>query len=247
MIDFEKFYQDGYVSFSIEEFFENEEDKKIFEEAANRICEIPPTDDHWHYTMSVEGTYGDPTWPMLVTGDKREDQLKRAEQEGLRVTQRWHTLPNYQSYTKEINKLISKNIRRFYPEINEDMSNLIFSDSVTLYKNGDHIECHRDGNNVGRICAILVYLSLKDDYKDGGGHLTISGNIQGEENNVISVEPVRGNVAIMDFNRHDPFHTVEEVKNGFLRYAYLAFLWDYSNLPLEQKLKWTHKRFSVNS
>ena len=243
MIDFEKFYKDGYIVFSIDEFFETDEDRIQFEKVADRICSIPPVDKYWHYTMSVVGKHNDPEWPMLIFGEERPKQLQRAKDEGLHISQRWHTLPNFQAYTKEITTLVAKNIRRFYPEIKENFDNLIFADAITLYKDGDHIEKHRDGKNQGRFCGILIYLNTEEKYEDGGGQLVVSGNIEGDSTNQISVKPVRGNVVLMDFNEHDPFHTVEEVKNGFLRYAYLAFLWNFDELPDQQKEVWEKELF----
>lgn len=243
MIDFEKFHDLGYIVFSIDDFFENDNDRIKFTNAANKICAIPPTDDRWHYTMSVVTKHEDPEWPLLVKGSEREAKMKLAKERGLHISQRWHTLPNFHDYTFEINELIAKNIRKFYPEINADYSNLIFSDAITLYKDGDHIEKHRDGSNQGRFCAILIYLNSEDPNVDGGGHLVVSGNIEGDSENEIKIKPVRGNVVLLDFNRHDPFHTVELVKNGFLRYAYLAFLWNFDKVSEEQKQVWEKKLF----
>lgn len=88
---------------------------------------------------------------------------------------------------------------------------------ITMYNDGCHLLNHRDATNdinerKGH-CVILIYLS-KDYEKGKGGELIIG--------NELEVEPIFGNVAIMDFTKHNPEHAVNEV-NGYNRFCYINF------------------------
>ncbi len=87
---------------------------------------------------------------------------------------------------------------------------------ITMYNDGCFLLNHQDAvndiNNRGH-CAILIYLST--DYEKGkGGELIIA--------NELEVEPIFGNVAIIDFSKHNPYHAVREVK-GYNRFCFINF------------------------
>ena len=94
--------------------------------------------------------------------------------------------------------------------------------SGLIHENGDFIEPHTDGNNLGRLCVILAYLSDIEDYNDGGGKLII----RDKDNNTHEVLPVKGNYVMLDFTNHNINHAVEVVKNDFERYCYLSFIYN---------------------
>ena len=84
---------------------------------------------------------------------------------------------------------------------------------LSLYNDGCYLRNHQDGYSDNRHCAMLIYLST--DWEDGmGGELVI-------DNSTI-VPPIYGNVAILDFTKHNAHHMVNEVK-GFNRYCLLSF------------------------
>lgn len=84
---------------------------------------------------------------------------------------------------------------------------------LSLYNDGCFLNNHQDGYSDNRHCAMLIYLST--DWEDGmGGELVI-------DNSTI-VPPIYGNVAILDFTKHNVHHMVNEVK-GFNRYCLLSF------------------------
>jgi hypothetical protein len=88
---------------------------------------------------------------------------------------------------------------------------------VTMYNDGCYLLNHKDAindiNDRKGHCVILIYLST--DYEKGkGGELIIA--------NELEVEPVFGNVAIMDFTKHNPEHAVREVKK-YNRFCYINF------------------------
>lgn len=83
----------------------------------------------------------------------------------------------------------------------------------TLYNDGCYLNNHQDGIFGNRHCAMLIYLSTDWD-ENKGGELVI-------DNNTI-LPPIYGNVAILDFTKHNPYHKVNKV-NGFNRYCLLNF------------------------
>jgi hypothetical protein len=68
-------------------------------------------------------------------------------------------------------KIFKDYIPKIYPELK---GNIDHQDNLTLYENGDHITPHNDGENSARYCVIIIYLSDKNDYNNGGGELEIS-------------------------------------------------------------------------
>jgi Rps23 Pro-64 3,4-dihydroxylase Tpa1-like proline 4-hydroxylase len=89
------------------------------------------------------------------------------------------------------------------------------SSELTMYNDGCYLLNHQDASYSENKpnCVILIYLS--HNYIEGnGGELII------EHTNV--VKPIFGNVAILDFTKHNPFHAVEKVKN-YNRFCYINF------------------------
>lgn len=84
---------------------------------------------------------------------------------------------------------------------------------LSLYNDGCYLRNHQDGYSNNRHCAMLIYLSTDWD-ETKGGELIIN-------NNVI-VPPIYGNVAILDFTKHNSYHMVNKV-NGFNRYCLISF------------------------
>jgi Rps23 Pro-64 3,4-dihydroxylase Tpa1-like proline 4-hydroxylase len=103
--------------------------------------------------------------------------------------------------------------------------------NITVYDKGDFILPHSDGKNENRICALLIYLTSKENYDPSyGGRLYIqpSGIDYDIGSNTIydmqvCVEPVRPNYVILDFTQHNVLHAVEICKQQFNRYAILTF------------------------
>lgn len=88
----------------------------------------------------------------------------------------------------------------------------------TYYSKNCFLERHQDGSSQTSLFVILVYLD-KNYHHDNGGFL-----ILGNEKNEKIVYPTFGNVAIINFNNHDPFHEVKKVESGDGRIAYLSFV-----------------------
>jgi Rps23 Pro-64 3,4-dihydroxylase Tpa1-like proline 4-hydroxylase len=108
----------------------------------------------------------------------------------------------------------------FYPEyeINYEQN----SGGFTLYEDGHFITDHKDGNNEGRVCVIILYLSSESEYnQNGGGELVIKTNSHKE----YTIKPILGTFSLLDFSKNDIFHQVNMVKNGFKRYAFINFFY----------------------
>lgn len=85
--------------------------------------------------------------------------------------------------------------------------------TITLYNDGCFLKNHQDNVLGNRDCAMLIYLSTDWD-ESKGGELVID--------NTTIVPPIYGQVAILDFTNHNPYHMVNEV-TGFNRYCLLNF------------------------
>jgi len=86
----------------------------------------------------------------------------------------------------------------------------------TYFPKNSFIISHADGQNLNRLCAILIYLS--DNHKvEWGGNLILN---QGE----LAIPPKSGNVAILDFTKHNVEHAVDKLKSDYGRYTYLSFI-----------------------
>jgi len=88
------------------------------------------------------------------------------------------------------------------------------STMYTLFTQGCKINKHVDGIMDGRLCAILVYLNK--EYTNGdGGELKVNDK---------TIEPIFGDVVIMDYTKNNVEHSVNEVLNDkFKRRAILYF------------------------
>jgi hypothetical protein len=130
--------------------------------------------------------------------------------------------PDIFDYFKNFCKRI---LDHFYPnyEINYDNR----TGGFTLYEDGHFIQDHKDGNNPGRVCVIIIYLSSDSEYNNnGGGELVIKTNSHKE----YTIEPILGTFSLLDFSKNDVHHQVNMVKNGFQRYAFINFFYQTKTL-----------------
>ena len=228
MIDYEKYHRDGYGVYTLEELL-SPEDIVHFNVLANQARKIPLNNQLFQYTLAVQGFHNHPDWPYRVEVSEVEERLKRVEDEGLHVTQRWYECGSNVDLIKDnFHKIIKKFLVKFYPELASQkfLPQIHYQDSITIYKDGDYTEPHRDGKNQGRVCALLMYLTPEEEYNNGGGELVVFPEDPTDPTPIAQVKPVRGNVVLLDFNNHNPPHGVEKVKNGFIRHSYLGFIWN---------------------
>jgi hypothetical protein len=207
----------------------SETDMSTFDSMSSIVKNFPIQDDTAFYHNCIIGTHNDPEWPMTIPVSKIESRRAKIKEHSKQVSQQWFQIANRSAFDPltYFRGIVKGFIRNFYPEINPENSNLEFRDYFTLYQNGDFIDKHRDGKNIGRIAAVLIYMSEPNEYNNNGGELVL----QGEEQNIsaqdhVAVPPIKGNYVILDFKEHNPWHTVNCVTGDFKRYCYLAFLYN---------------------
>jgi Rps23 Pro-64 3,4-dihydroxylase Tpa1-like proline 4-hydroxylase len=126
--------------------------------------------------------------------------------------QRWY-FGHDNNVNTEFKSLTSKVVKHIY-DLNPN--ELGHNSSITYYEPGCFLRRHQDGYSGGRLCVVLVYLNDTDYKPEWGGNLVF--------NNSFTIEPIYGNIAILDFKSHNAFHEVKEVTDGYGRYAFLDFI-----------------------
>jgi len=179
------------------------------------------TELYCHYMISdYEYDYA-----HIIPLSEVEDRDLFIKNNNLKVFQKWFEYkmkqelgePNYTNFFINVCKRI---LNRFYPDY-EINYNGGFG-GFTLYEDGHFIIDHKDGNNVGRACVIIIYLSSELEYNnDGGGELVIRTNSEKE----YTIKPILGTFSLLDFSQNDVHHQVNMVKNGFKRYAFINFFY----------------------
>jgi hypothetical protein len=115
--------------------------------------------------------------------------------------------------TNDFKKLSNKIVEKFYNVKSYHLQHLI---NLTYYTTDCFLKEHRDGKTQTRICAVLIYLNDNDYKTEWGGNIVFEGTD--------SVEPIYGNVAILDFKEGNCLHEVKKVVDGYGRYAILDFV-----------------------
>jgi hypothetical protein len=190
------------------------------------------TELYCRYMINGEGNSYEHKIPLRDV-ESRDEYVKN---NNLVVFQKWfeftiHQKPNETNCHNIFGEICKKILNCFYPnyEINYG-SNGDFS----LYEDGHFIGNHADGNNPGRVCVIIIYLSSESEYNnDGGGELVIKTNSDKE----YTIKPILGTFSLLDFSESDVHHQVNMVKNGFKRYAFINFF----NLKEGQEFKQRNK------
>ncbi len=112
----------------------------------------------------------------------------------------------------DFKKLADKIVKELY-DIDGEFGN---NSSITYYAPGSFLKKHQDGYVDGRICVVLIYLNDSDYKPEWGGNLVF--------NDTDTIAPLFGNVAVLDFTKHNANHEVKEVIDGYGRYAFLSFV-----------------------
>jgi Rps23 Pro-64 3,4-dihydroxylase Tpa1-like proline 4-hydroxylase len=130
---------------------------------------------------------------------------------GVNASQKWYHFLN-QDINSEFKKLADKIVKELY-DIDGELSH---NASMTYYEPGCFLKKHQDGYVDGRICVVLIYLNDSDYKEEWGGNIVF--------NDVDTIPPLFGNVAVLDFTKHNAHHEVKEVVDGYGRYAFLSFV-----------------------
>jgi len=113
----------------------------------------------------------------------------------------------------DFKKFTNKIVEKIY-DVNPHSLNHMMS--LTYYTKDCFLKKHRDGKSGARICAVLIYLNDIDYNPEWGGNIVFEGTE--------SVDPIYGNVAILDFKEGNCLHEVKKVVDGYGRYAILDFV-----------------------
>ena len=176
-----------------------------------------------HCRYMINGEEGNYEHRIPLNGIRDRDLY--VQQNNLTIFQKWFEykikqVPGDPNYTDFFMNICKRILNYFYPNI-EINYNGGFG-GFTLYEDGHFIIDHKDGNNVGRVCVIIMYLSSELEYNnDGGGELVIKTNSNVE----YTIKPILGTFSLLDFSENDIHHQVNMVKNGFKRYAFINFFY----------------------
>ncbi len=204
-------FKNGFVSFNV---------KDLSEELYNELeIAIPPNslnpNEFTNLQMSIINPNGldTPLYPNTIL-DTPFDELSKIKTDvldkynfknGYSLDQIWF----YKSVeSRKILDFRYKLYTSFYENLKGNCGT-----TITMYNDGCFLRNHQDNDLGYRDCAMLIYLSTDWD-STKGGELIID--------NTHSVPPIYGNVAILDFTKFNPYHSVNSVI-GFNRYCLLNF------------------------
>ena len=233
-MDFEDYHKTGYGVFSLNDLISTEDIKEI-DRLGDMAMTVPINDDTYQYILSVFGFHNDPEWPFTIPVSEKAWRFEKLKENNLRATQRWYQSAQDPLQLKgPLRRIVNKFLLKIYPELS--LHNIQHMDAITIYKQEDHTEVHRDGQNPGRVCVVLMYLTPESLCKEGG-QLVINGDEPAKDTDSIVVNPFRGTVAMLDFNNHNPYHGVTPVIDDFNRYCYISFVHNIDKLPPNLKPK----------
>ena len=165
-------------------------------------------------------------WPSIIPLADVPARDQYCAENGMTFDQKWYRLLYERDEIGRIKHeyfrgLTMKFVEKAYPYI--PLETVRHNDCYALYDdNGCFISRHRDGQ-LGKFMAIIIYMTPADTWQDGGGEFLCGTDV---DQNPVSdkIIPVRGNFVVLDFSRHDAWHEVLPVKNGFKRWSYLNFV-----------------------
>lgn len=225
-MDFSQLHNDGYYVGNIYDIVDSIELDKII----TLVKSVSVEKERYYYYRHTCGLE-----PQSIPLSEKETRKQRAKEENLDVMQQWAEIVVndvlVMNFLSKFRNMFQQTLFIMYPELHKD--NIKYLDTITYYENGDFITPHNDGDNQGRLCVILAYLSDINDYNDGGGKLIIHD----EKKNIYEeILPIKGNYVILDFKNNNIKHSVEIVKNNFERYCYLSFIYNTDLMEPDQKV-----------
>jgi GDP-L-fucose synthase len=223
-INNDKFFSEGYYIGKTEEIID---DSIEFDEIikASRKDEVTKEDYLYRFDYRISSPEEQYEWKISL--DKIAERDRYVKEKGFETIQRWYeSIPGRkQEQLDYFRKIIESMMPSIYPDLKD---NVAHNDNFTIYENGDFIELHADGKNYGRYCVVLIYLSSRDEYNDGGGKLIVGDK---------SVEPLKENFVILDFTKNNIDHAVEVVRNNFRRITYIDFVYNKQMIEEDKKKK----------
>ena len=183
-----KLINDGYLSFDLDN-----ETKEKLKPIADKIKQIEFTNLRHTGCGNSDST-----------NDSFENLEKLKEEYApLKRWQVWYQDNNLRTKISEdeysvLREVFTNIIEDVYPSDSYDTNFFI---NCTMYNKLCYINRHQDGTGGNRLTNILIYLN--DDYVTGmGGEIIINDK---------KVNPELGKVAILDFSKNNPTHSVTEV------------------------------------
>lgn len=227
----ETLMQNGFYVGKIEELVP---DMTEFNRLSDMVVDYPHTMEGWDcfYPLRDDKPNGiqfhenQEKWPSIIPMKDvaARDELIKAE--GYSYDQKWYRMlydpaPIQPIKERYFRSLALNLVRDAYPEISLDT--VRHNDCFAMYDDkGCYIKRHKDGQR-GKFCGLIIYMSREEDWNDGGGEFWCGTDTNA---NPVSekISPIRGNYVVLDFTRHDAWHEVLPVKNGFKRWSYLDFI-----------------------
>ena len=183
-----KLISNGYLSFDL-----SNETKKKLKPIADKIKQIEFTNLRHTGCGNSDST-----------NDSFENLEKLKEEYApLKRWQVWYQDNNLRTKISEdeysvLREVFTSIIEDVYPADSYDTNFFI---NCTMYNKLCYINRHQDGTGGNRLTNILIYLN--EDYTEGmGGEIVINDE---------KVNPELGKVAILDFSKNNPTHSVTEV------------------------------------
>jgi hypothetical protein len=215
----------GYHSGTVDEFVKDMDlFYQLVDQVQNKLLPQVTRDNLLFYTCCIHGQEGN-QYPNELTLDEIPARRKLIADNQYQIDQQWHWFGG--SVLSRFNEISRDFVMSLYTDLT--LNNIRYESKFSLYKEGDFTSYHLDSNAPGRKCAVLIYLSHEKDYNNGGGKLVLTDH--NTRNYVEDVLPVIPNYAIIDIEKHNLYHAVEEVKNNFQRLAYLSFIWNNDLTP----------------
>jgi Rps23 Pro-64 3,4-dihydroxylase Tpa1-like proline 4-hydroxylase len=214
----------GYYFGKIEELGINENE---FNQHIIAVTKSAETKDHYLYRYEYKNfSQFEGDYKPSITKDEIEERNQFVKDNNLEIIQKWWESVRFTGDLSEakdyFKKIVEDYVVKIYPELKDNIEHQM---AFTIYEDGDHITQHNDGENRARNCVILIYLSDEKDYINGGGELVIM-----EGGDVKSLIPIKGNFSLLDFTHNNPNHSVNPVKNGFRRLAFIDFIYNKKEL-----------------
>lgn len=240
---YDSLIQNGYYVGSSYDIFSEEELIKLENTISNDIklgydVQLPDGNHKWLYRLTASPKPDDPkpydpSFSNPIPHNQIEVKRDIVKSKNMVIDQQWYftgysCISGYYDNMSTAREKITNFIKDIY-SISDPIN--LHPINITVYEKGDFILPHSDGKNQNRICALLIYLTSKENYNPNyGGRLYIQPTGVDYDpgkhtmyDMEVCVEPVRPNYVILDFTQNNVLHAVEICKQQFNRFAILTF------------------------
>lgn len=210
-------YVGNIIDFVTEEEFENV--KKYANNLKNYIK--PRRKDYLECIFTLKDGYEKYSDIRNVAYDNVESTEIFMKENDLKSWQKWYMLKNPWEFKQEYGEILDvislKIVNHLYSGKNYQKNDFNYSGTFTLYEKGHYIENHRDGKDENKLCNVLIYLNEEHNEGDGGELV-----LNTYTNNKLTIKPLLGNFAVLDFTTDlGVEHSVNVVNGNYMRFTYL--------------------------